>query len=234
MTQTIQVGEISIAVTRKAIKHAYLSVHRPNGRVTLVTPKRMRADAARAYAESKLNWILDKQAQLREQLHEPPREFVEGEIHYLWGRQHALSLVEKPAKPSVRLIDDKIVLTVRPGASTTKRDAVIHEYHKALLHEAVPPLIDRWQAQLGVKVSSYFLQRMKTRWGSCNHRAGKIRLNTELVKKPAHLLESVVVHELVHLIEPSHNHRFKALMDRHYPAWREARKQLNQLPPATG
>jgi predicted metal-dependent hydrolase len=231
MTETIQIGEISIAVTRKDIKHAYLSVHPPNGRVTLVTPKGTQLEAARDYAVSKLSWIRDKQAKLRGQLHEAPREFVEGESHYLWGRQHLLFVVEKRAKPSVRLSHSKIMLTVRPGSSSLKREKVIHEWHKELLHEAVPPLIEKWQTQLGVAVSSYFLQRMKTRWGSCNHRSGKIRLNTELVKKPVALLESVVVHELMHLIEPSHNKHFKSLMDRHYPSWRKARKELNQLPP---
>jgi hypothetical protein len=107
---------------------------------------------------------------------------------------------------------------------------VIHEWHKELLHEAVPPLISKWQAQLGVTVSGYFLQRMKTRWGSCNHRSGNIRLNTELVKKPMDLLESVVVHEMMHLIEPSHSEHFTRLMDRHYSSWREAREKLNQIP----
>ena len=56
------------------------------------------------------------------------------------------------------------------------------------------------------------MQRMKTKWGSCNHRAGNIRLNTELVKKPKDLVEYVVVHEMLHLLEPTHNERFVALL----------------------
>ena len=75
-----------------------------------------------------------------------------------------------------------------------------------------------------------YLQRMKTKWGSCNHRAGHIRLNTELVKKPKDLLEYVIVHEMTHLMERPHNDRFVALLDQHYPTWREARAELNQLP----
>jgi predicted metal-dependent hydrolase len=71
---------------------------------------------------------------------------------------------------------------------------------------------------------------MKTKWGSCNHRAGYIRLNTELVKKPKDLLEYVIVHEMGHLIEPRHNDRFTAILTEHYPAWREARAELNELP----
>ena len=83
---------------------------------------------------------------------------------------------------------------------------------------------------MGVKVSGYFLQRMKTKWGSCNYRAKNIRLNTELVKKPRDLLEYVVVHEMAHLIEPTHNEHFVALLRKHYPNWQEARAELNELP----
>ena len=79
-------------------------------------------------------------------------------------------------------------------------------------------------------MAGYFLQRMKTKWGSCNHKAGHIRLNTELVKKPKDLLEYVIVHEMVHLIEPTHSDRFIAILEKHYPTWREARAELNELP----
>ena len=106
----------------------------------------------------------------------------------------------------------------------------MNEWHKALLHEAVPPLIRKWQSKLDVTVSGYFLQRMKTKWGGCNHRTGSIRLNTELVKKPKDLLEYVIVHEMAHLVEPTHSDRFVAILQKHYPTWREARAELNELP----
>ena len=124
----------------------------------------------------------------------------------------------------------KITLTMRPGSTLAKREAVMQEWHRSLLHEVVPALIRKWETKLGVKVSSYFLQRMKTKWGGCNHRAANIRLNTELVKKPKDLLEYVIVHEMIHLIEPKHSERFLALMTKHYPTWREARAELNELP----
>ena len=106
----------------------------------------------------------------------------------------------------------------------------MHEWHKGLLHEAVPQLIRKWEPRLGVNVAAYYLQRMKTRWGGCNHEARHIRLNTELVKKPRDLLEYVVVHEMAHLIVPTHSERFIALLTQHYPSWRVARAELNELP----
>jgi len=98
------------------------------------------------------------------------------------------------------------------------------------ISEVVPRLIRKWQPKLGVKVRGYFLQRMKTKWGSCNHRVGHIRLNTELVKKPRDLLEYVIVHEMLHLVDPTHSQLFISLLNKHYPAWREARAELNELP----
>lgn len=228
--ETIRVAEITIAVKRKDIKHVHLSVHPPIGRVTLVTPKETRREVARAYALSKLGWIRDQQARFRGQARETPRQFAERESHYLWGRRYLLSVREKEAKPSVRLSHRNITLTVRPGSSRAKREAVMHAWHRTLLHEAVPELIRKWEPKLRVEVSGYFLQRMKTKWGGCNHRAGNIRLNTELVKKPKDLLEYVVVHEMLHLLAPTHSKRFLALISKHYPAWREARAELNELP----
>lgn len=230
MAQSIQLGEITIALKLKNIKHVYLSVHPPSGRVSLVAPQGTRTEVARAYASSKLGWIRNQQAKLRGQARETPRQFVERESHYLWGRRYLLSVREEKAKPSVRLNHRSITLTVRHGSSRVKRAAVMHEWHKSLLHEAVPELIRRWELKLGVEVAGYFLQRMKTKWGSCNHRACNIRLNTELVKKPRDLLEYVVVHEMLHLIEPTHSDRFLTLMSKHYPAWREARGELSELP----
>ena len=226
----IQLGEIAISVTRKDIKYVHLSVHPPRGRVSLVAPTGTRLEVARAYAISKLGWIRDQQAKLRSQARETPRRFVTRESHYLWGRRYLLSVAEEDRKPSVRLDHRRLTLTVRPGSAKAKREEVMHEWHKALLHEAVPGLIKKWEEKLGVTVSRYFLQRMKTKWGGCNHRAGTIRLNTELAKKPKDLLEYVVVHEIVHLVEPTHSERFLTLITEHYPAWRVARAELNELP----
>ena len=229
-TESIQLGDIVIAVNRKAVKHVHLSVHPPLGHVTLVAPTATRLEVARAYAISKLGWIRDQQAKLLAQRRETPRQFIERETHYLWGRRYLLSIAEKDAKPAVTRDHRRIKLTVRPGSTPARRAAVMDAWHRTLLHQAVPALIDKWEAKLGVKVGGYYLQRMKTRWGSCNHRAGNIRLNTELAKKPRDLLEYVVVHEMLHLVEPTHNACFVALLQQHYPTWREARAELNDLP----
>ena len=223
MNETIQLGEISILVTRKATKNVHLSVHPPEGRVTLVAPSGTRLEVARAYAISKMSWIREQKKKLERQPRETPRQFIERESHYLWGRRHLMTVAYQETKPFVSLNHKRITLTVRPGSDAGKRATVIHEWHRSLLHVVVPLLIKKWERKLKVNVAGYFLQRMKTKWGSCNHRAGHIRLNTELVKKPTDLLEYVLVHEMAHLIEPTHSDRFIAILEKHYPTWREAR-----------
>ena len=71
---------------------------------------------------------------------------------------------------------------------------------------------------------------MKTKWGACSASARRVWLNLELAKKPVQCLEYLIVHELTHLIEPRHNDRFVALMDRHMAQWRHRRKVLNEAP----
>ena len=230
MVETIQLGELSIQVSKKDIKHVHLSVHPPDGRVTLVAPKVTRLEVARAYAISKLGWIRKQQQNLRVQARETPRRFIERESHYLWGRRHLLTVAHQEAKPFVSIDHKRITLTVRPGSTARKRAEVIHDWHKGLLHQVIPGIIKKWEPKLGVKVAGYFVQRMKTKWGSCNHWEGHIRLNTELVKKPKDLLEYVIVHEMAHLLAPTHSDRFVTILDKHYPTWREARAELNELP----
>lgn len=230
MSETIQIGELRIPVTRKAIKNVHLSVHPPHGRVTLAVPNDTRLEAARAYAISRLRWIRKQQEALIGQARETPRQFITRESHYLWGRRRLLVVDVQDSKPGVSIDHRFIRLTVRPDSDIARRAEVMHDWHKAQLHRVVPRLIRKWQPKLGVTVQAYFLQKMKTRWGSCNPEAGHIRLNTELVKKPKDLLEYVIVHEMMHLLEPTHSDRFVALLDHHYPTWREARSELNGLP----
>jgi hypothetical protein len=230
MSSVIELGDITISMAFKAIKNVHLTVLPPEGKVTLVAPLGTRPEVARAYAITKLQWIRQQQAMLNAQAREAPRQFVERESHHVWGRRYLMTVVEAEVKPHVKLDHKRITLSVRPGHDAAKRLEVMHEWHKSLLHAMVPKLIAKWEPILGVKVSGYFLQLMKTKWGSCNHHAGNIRLNTELVKKPKDLVEYVVVHEMAHLLEPTHSERFVALLDQHWPHWRECRAELNALP----
>ena len=226
----IELGDITVDVVLKDIKNIHLSVHPPTGRVRISAPLRMDMETIRVYAISRLGWIKAQQKKLREQERETPREYLDRESHYVWGKRYLLQVVETEGAPSVELKHNQMLLRVRPGAGEKKMQAIVEEWYRRQLKGAAPALIAKWEPLMGVKIARFFVRRMKTRWGSCNHRTGSIRLNTELAKKPRECLEYIVVHEMAHLLEPTHNARFVALMDRYLPNWRLLRDELNRFP----
>ena len=229
-SQQIQLGEMPVDVVRKDIKNVHLSVHPPSGRVTIAAPSHMSLDSIRVFAITKLGWIRQEQKKMREQEREAPREFLERESHYIWGKRYLLHVTEADAPPVIQLRHKRMLLQVRPGTSREKCQELVEEWYRHQIREAVSPLVERWETRLGVKVEKIFVQRMKTNWGSCNPSTHSIRLNTDLAKKPPECLEYIVVHELMHLLEPTHNARFQSLMDQHHPKWRSHQQTLNRLP----
>jgi predicted metal-dependent hydrolase len=123
-----------------------------------------------------------------------------------------------------------MVFQIRPRTDMDKKKELLDAWYRELVREALQPLLAAWEQRIGVKANGVFVRRMKTKWGSCNPTAKTILLNTDLAKKPRACLEYIFVHELVHLLEPTHNERFINLMDRHMPKWRSHRQLLNSLP----
>lgn len=230
MMSQLKLGNLVVDVTLKNIKNVHLSVYPPTGSVRISAPKRMSIDTIRVFAASKLDWIKKQQAKLREQERETPREYVDRESHSVWGQRYLLTISESEQPPLVELRHSRMHLRVRPGTVEEKREALVEEWYREQIKIAVPALLTRWEPLIGVRLERFFVRRMKTKWGSCNCKARTIRLNTELAKKPAECLEYIVVHELVHLLEPTHNARFVTLMDRFMPNWRFYRAMLNRLP----
>lgn len=230
MASRLTLDDITIDVVLKDIKNVHLSVNPPTGRVRIAAPLRTSQDVIRVFAISKMGWIRKQQAKLREQDRETPREYVDRESHYLWGRRYLLKLIEVDRAPSVELKHSRMILRVRAGTDVRGRRAAMDGWYREQVKSAVPPLIAKWEPLMRVKVERFFVQRMKTKWGSCSPVARSIRLNTDLAKKPRECLEYLVVHEMVHLLEPTHNERFVALMETFIPKWRYYRGLLNQLP----
>jgi predicted metal-dependent hydrolase len=230
MKTRIQLGDIGLDVVRKDIKNVHLSVHPPTGRVRIAAPRHMSLNTVRVFAIAKLPWIKRQQRKLREQERETPREYLDRESHYLWGKRYLLKVIEVDQRPSVELSHGRMILLVRRGTAAAKRQEILDEWYREQMRDAVPPLIEKWERLMGVEVRRFFVQRMRTKWGSCNHRSGSIRLNTDLARKPRECLEYIVVHEMAHLLEPTHNARFIAIMDQFLPKWASHREHLNRLP----
>jgi predicted metal-dependent hydrolase len=230
MVSQIKLGDVAVDVILKNIKNVHLSVHPPTGRVRISAPSRMSLETIRVFAISKLQWIRQQQRRLREQERETPRDYLDGESHYVWGRRYLLELVVSEEPSDVYLKHRRLTLVVQPGTKRGARDAMLAKWYREEVRASVPDVIARWEPIVRVKVRQFFVQHMKTRWGSCNAETRTIRLNTELAKKPKDCLDYIVLHEMVHLVERKHGERFVALMDQFMPNWHLMRQKLNRLP----
>ncbi len=230
-THRLTVSGVPVAVVRKAIKNLHLGVYPPDGRVRVAVPLKVSDAAVRVAVIGKLRWIRRQQAAFAHQARQSAREMVDGESHYVMGRRYRLKVVETPGAGSVE-VRGRGVLELRapPDCNAERREQILQRFHRERLRELVPPLLDKWQAKLGVEAADWGIKKMKTRWGTCNAQAGRIWLNLELAKKPHACLEYLVVHELVHLIVRQHDERFHALMDKHLPRWKHTRRILNAAP----
>ena len=227
---TLDLGGLQVQLTRKAIKHVHLSVLPPAGQVRVAAPTHVPVETVRLFVINKLAWIRAQQRKLRTQERETPRQFAAKESHFVWGKRYLLRLSTADAAPAVTLSPRTLHLQERPGTDRAGRDAMLQAWYRQQVRQALPPLLARWEPVMGVRAGTVRVQRMKTKWGSCTPATGAIRLNTDLAKKPGECLEYIVVHELVHLIEPTHNARFVALMDKFMPQWKTRRAMLNRLP----
>lgn len=230
MHDQLQLGKLTCHVQRKHIKNLHLSVRPPMGRITITAPMHMQLDAIRVYLISKLDWIQKQRLKMEQQEWLPPLEYLEHESHFLWGKRYLLTIAEAAGTPKITRSHDKLLLTVRPGTNKLKRQALFEEWYREQLKIEATQLIRLWEPRLSVQVNKLYIRRMKTKWGSCTYQNGTIRLNTELARKPKACLEYLVVHEMIHLLEPSHNKRFYRLMDLHFPNWKTIRDHLNNLP----
>lgn len=226
----IRLNNIVVEVVQKNIKNVHLSVYPPTGHVKVSAPESMTNETIRVYVISKLGWIKKQQEKLRNQEREALREYIDRESHYFNGKRYLLKVVERDAVPQVSLSHSKIVLQVRPGANEAKKRAVLDTWYRQQLKEKVSTLIPQWEKKMDISTTQFAIRKMKTKWGSCSPLSRSIRINLELAKKPLECLEYIVVHELVHLLEPSHNNRFVSLMDKYMPRWRFHKEELNRMP----
>ena len=227
----ITVSGLPVEIVRKAIKNLHLGVYPPNGRVRVAAPVRVRDEAVRLAVISRLGWIKRQRKRFHAQDRQAVREYVSRESHYFLGRRYLLNVIEHDGSSQVSRRGNKTLeLRVSKGASRQRREQILLVWYRKNLKALILPLIEKWETKMGLKVESWGVRRMKTKWGSCNSVDRRIWLNLELAKKSIHCLEYILVHEMVHLIERKHNDRYIALMDQFLPSWRQRRDELNHAP----
>lgn len=227
----IVVGGLVVNVVRKKIKNLHLRVYPPDGRVKVSAPLRVGDEAVRAAVISRMEWIKRHQKRFQTQESQLPCEYVSRESHYYLGSRYLLNVIPHNGRNRVEIRNENIIdIYVPEDSGFSKREKVMLEWYRKELKSIIPPMIEKWEEIIGVEVNDWGVKKMKTKWGSCNINAHRIWLSLELVKKPPHCIEYVVVHEMVHLLERKHNDRFKGFMDRFLPQWRLYRDELNQKP----
>lgn len=228
----IYIGELQVEIEKKHIKNMYLKILPPNGKVRVTAPIRMSEENIRKFLTTKLDWIHIQQVKMSNRHTHRLQSYEEGEEVYVWGKPYQLSLKLTLGRSSVQLTGERLYLSVKEASTAIQRKDILNGWYRQELMKSIPQLISKWEERIGVKASGFTIRDMKTRWGTCNIRTKKICLNLQLAKLHPQYLEYVIVHELVHLLESSHNHVFKGYMDFFLPEWRDIKKEMNgsQIP----
>lgn len=227
--EEVVIDGVPLELVRKRVRYLNVTVYPPDGRVRVAAPLRASLQDIRGFVSSRKAWI-ERQRERARSLPAPVKlEYVSGEAHLFLGRVYRLNVTEEGMRGSaVTLREDEAAmeLTVPAGSGRAERQKALESWYRLELIRLIPPRLARWEDLVGAATHTWGVKRMKTKWGTCNTRARRIWLALELAKKPLHLIDYILAHELTHLLEASHNARFKSLMDRVMPDWRDHRREL--------
>ncbi|MDR2186179.1 MAG: M48 family metallopeptidase [Treponema sp.] len=225
MAEKLILGGVAIEVEYKQVKRLRMIVYPSDGRVRISAPVSAGPGIVRDFALSKLQWIEKHRTKFRSRA----RTGSTGDdaVQYVWGEALPLEIIRRQGYRKIALSDGRIKMYIPPDCSAAKKQELLDKWYRRLLDETAPERIRKRALAIGVEVKGFYTRKMKSHWGSCNCSKKTIRLNTELAKRNPECLEYVIVHELIHMIEASHNRNFYRLMNAFMPGWREIRKKMN-------
>ena len=223
----IVISGIPIDIQKKNIKNMHLQIKPPDGHVVISAPLSMDDKAIEVYARTNLSWIKKQIEKFQQQPRSAKRQYVSGETMYIWGKQYYLSFVPDAQKNSFEIQGDKVILSMREDSTVKQRENYVREQYRSLLKVEIERLLPKWEQITELHCESWQTKYMVTRWGTCNTEKKKLWFNLQLAQKPIECLEYVILHELIHLRERTHNSTFIAYMDMYMKNWRAVRKELN-------
>jgi predicted metal-dependent hydrolase len=226
MTVKQEQTAIPVEVEFRNVKTLRLTVYPPDGRVRIIAPFRANREDIRKFAASKIAWIQKQREKFinHSKLTASPKNHA---TVFVWGDPWELEIIERRGNPKIVLESGNMKMYVRPGSAKEKRQEFLDKWYSKILKDMAFPLIKEWEGRIGVEVKKLFVRKMKTHWGSCNSTRQTLRLNSELAKRKLQCLEYVIVHEMLHIIEKSHNRKFYSLLSKYIPAWKIIRKKMN-------
>lgn len=220
----LHVKNLEVNLQRKDIRSIRLLLS-PEGEIRMSVPESLSDSDAMAFVSSKLPWIYKHLAIIEKKKSLEPDDF--SKILFL-GKSYTTKTEFHTISPRVFIDEPMIHVVLKPDKSESELRGIIYAWYKSELRKIIPPLIEKWEPVMNVKVSSLQFREMKTRWGTCNTRSHKICFNIELAKKKMPCIEYIVVHEMSHLLFKGHGDDFKACMDKFLPGWRKLRKELRE------
>lgn len=223
--EEILIDDVHVVIIRKSIRHIYIRIYPPDGRVVISAPVRISDKAISAFLRSKRSWIIKQHQKLKKIEEVKPKYYETGEYHYYGGNEYLLEVRITEKRPWVSLEGNRIIMMVKKDHGRSMREKVLYNWYRDRLKQKLPALVGKWEKIINVRVSELRLRKMKTKWGTCNVRERRIWLNLELAKYSDSILEFILVHEMVHFLERSHNKKFYKLMDKYLPDW--GKRKLN-------
>ena len=224
--QTLHIAELMIQVIRKKVKSLRLGIYPPDGTIRVSAPLRYSDQLLVSFLTGKLEWIRKHREKILAQPRPQELNYISGENHTLFGKTYLLQLTEHPkSRTIIHLHHTTIEMQISHGSTKIQREESLLKWYREQLKLTLPSLFEKWSLILGVQVNQWGIKKMKTRWGSCNPRTKRISISLELAKYSHQTIEYVVCHELAHLLEPSHNQRFKKIMSAAIPDWKLRRSK---------
>ena len=217
----IEIEGISILLQQKRIRNLHLRIMPPLGEVRVTAPVRLSLTEIRKFVSQRLDWIRQKQIEVRNRKIIAPPKFISGEIHDFFGEKFELKLLENSRSNSVVRCENFLELHCKKTSTLVQRRKILDDFYRINLAEKIMPLVKKYEEKMATKIIEFRIKKMTTRWGTCNVRARRIWFSLELAKKPLGCLEMIVVHEMTHLFERGHNKKFYALMDKFFPQWKK-------------
>jgi predicted metal-dependent hydrolase len=230
------IAGIEIELIRKRVKNVNLRIHTPDGRVTVSAPRRTSEAFIAEFVAAKAPWIRKQQARIAAMPPRPELAYTHGEKHAFLGHAYPLEIYAAVGRPGAEFQSDgpaespeepRLVVHARDPRDAAEIKRHIDRAYRRELQQRLDMLVPKWEQRLDVKTTKIRIRAMKRKWGACRPRTADIVFNLELIKHAPRAIEYVVLHELAHLIEASHNARFQAILTEHMPDWREVEIALN-------
>lgn len=223
MKDDIEILDKKINLTRKKMKTITMRV-KQNGDICVSAPKYVSLKVIKDFVESKVDWIksqLDKQKQSLSEL-----QFENDKEILIFNYPYKIKIEYGVKRNKIKLVEQTLIMFVKNNSSQKDLLKLFDSWSRKVLNNILPKYFEKWSLLTGLKINKFTIRNMNTRWGSCNVKAHTISINVQIIQKPIECLDYLVLHEIAHIYEPSHNQRFKNFLSLYMPDWKKRRNLL--------